>query len=89
MVVGMSHLPSGMHSVAHFVIGKWSVEGTTVPLIQRLMRLETVNKVRIRSGNISLSLKQIGLHEVSSKSNEVACAAAYRLCKIIWTVSPS
>jgi hypothetical protein len=89
MSVGMSDLPSRVYSVAHLVIGERSVECTTVPFVQRLMGLQSINKVRIRSGNISLSLKQIGLHEVSSKSNEVACAAAYRLCKIIWTVSPS
>lgn len=53
MIVGMSYLPKGVYGVAQLVIRERSIKRATVPLVQRLIGLQTVNKVRIRSMKIS------------------------------------
>lgn len=89
MIVDTGHLPRRVYGVAQFVVGKRSIESPTVPLVQRLIGLQTVNKVRVCSETYQLLIDRQGSHEVSSKSNEVTCAAADRLGKVVWTIAPS
>jgi hypothetical protein len=55
MVIGMRNLPRGVYSVSYFVVREGSIESAAIPLVQGLIGLEAINKVRVRTEIVSAS----------------------------------